>query len=409
MSAPVVAFADQQPQNGQTQQSQPRGRPQNRTPRPAAPNNPNVSWFTGITQHGKNPLTFPDGQGVPLNANSGPATNIGYWRRQDRKFNTGNGSKALHPRWYFYYLGTGPEAALPFKAVKDGIVWVHETGAISQPSTFGTRNAANSAAITTQFAPGTQLPKGCYVEGTRGANSRSQSRSSTPARNASQSRSRNQSRAASPAVSTSVTDPVMLLLTQLTDRIGQLEGKGGTQQQTPRVSKKSAADAKNRMRHKRNPDKQHKVTAIFGARGSDPLKGNFGDAELLKNGVNDPRWPQIAEMFPSTAAVAFGSQVQKVTEDDGSVWLKYSGAIKLDPNHPSYQHWLKLLDTNIDAYKAFPQKQKKGKPGKASEAEDVRVIEISKPQRGKRSKSAAPKPSDDVIVEAEDFLNETSA
>lgn len=132
-NAPRITFGGPSDSTGSNQNGERSGaRSKQRRPQ-GLPNN-TASWFTALTQHGKEDLKFPRGQGVPINTNSSPDDQIGYYRRATRRIRGGDGKmKDLSPRWYFYYLGTGPEAGLPYGANKDGIIWVATEGALNTP------------------------------------------------------------------------------------------------------------------------------------------------------------------------------------------------------------------------------------------------------------------------------------
>lgn len=151
-NGPRITFGGPSDSTGSNQNGERSGaRSKQRRPQ-GLPNN-TASWFTALTQHGKEDLKFPRGQGVPINTNSSPDDQIGYYRRATRRIRGGDGKmKDLSPRWYFYYLGTGPEAGLPYGANKDGIIWVATEGALNTPKDhIGTRNPANNAAIVLQL------------------------------------------------------------------------------------------------------------------------------------------------------------------------------------------------------------------------------------------------------------------
>lgn len=360
-----IRFADESSQQQQSQQNnndheRQGARPKSRKPR--APPQNNVSWFTPLTQHGKEELVFQGGQGVPRNSNIDPQHEVGYWRRNIRKVNAGGKPKTLDPRWYFYYLGTGPEAGLKFMQPREGIVWVATNNALNVPvPNIGTRNPANDEAVPTTFAPGTKLPKGFYVEGSRNASTVSSANSS---RSNSRSRSGSQSRGSSPrrrADSTGSSDGVLaaLLLTKLEALEEKVNGKSGPKQPQV-VTKKSAKETAAKPRQKRVAHKGYNVNAAFGRRGAGPYQGNFGNQEFNKLGTDYPRWPQLAQLAP-TASAFFGQSKLSVQKNDDGTWLAYHGFIKLDENDANFPVWISELSSNINAYKDFPVKEKKPK------------------------------------------------
>nr|UVC37406.1 nucleocapsid phosphoprotein [Severe acute respiratory syndrome coronavirus 2]UVH19102.1 nucleocapsid phosphoprotein [Severe acute respiratory syndrome coronavirus 2]UWH84478.1 nucleocapsid phosphoprotein [Severe acute respiratory syndrome coronavirus 2]UWJ32638.1 nucleocapsid phosphoprotein [Severe acute respiratory syndrome coronavirus 2]UXM29809.1 nucleocapsid phosphoprotein [Severe acute respiratory syndrome coronavirus 2] len=355
------------------------------------PNN-TASWFTALTQHGKEDLKFPRGQGVPINTNSSPDDQIGYYRRATRRIRGGDGKmKDLSPRWYFYYLGTGPEAGLPYGANKDGIIWVATDGALNTPKDhIGTRNPANNAAIVLQLPQGTTLPKGFYAEGSRGG-SQASSRSSSRSRNSSRNSTPGSSKRTSPArMAGNGGDAALALL--LLDRLNQLESKmsgKGQQQQGQTVTKKSAAEASKKPRQKRTATKAYNVTQAFGRRGPEQTQGNFGDQELIRQGTDYKHWPQIAQFAPSASAFFGMSRIGMEVTPSGT-WLTYTGAIKLDDKDPNFKDQVILLNKHIDAYKTFPPTEpKKDKKKKADETQAL-------PQRQKKQQTVTLLPAADL-------------
>lgn len=350
-NAPRITFGGPSDSTGSNQNGERSGaRSKQRRPQ-GLPNN-TASWFTALTQHGKEDLKFPRGQGVPINTNSSPDDQIGYYRRATRRIRGGDGKmKDLSPRWYFYYLGTGPEAGLPYGANKDGIIWVATEGALNTPKDhIGTRNPANNAAIVLQLPQGT-----------------------SPARMAGNGG-----------------DAALALL--LLDRLNQLESKisgKGQQQQGQTVTKKSAAEASKKPRQKRTATKAYNVTQAFGRRGPEQTQGNFGDQELIRQGTDYKHWPQIAQFAPSASAFFGMSRIGMEVTPSGT-WLTYTGAIKLDDKDPNFKDQVILLNKHIDAYKTFPPTEpKKDKKKKTDETQAL-------PQRQKKQQTVTLLPAADL-------------
>nr|QRX05249.1 nucleocapsid phosphoprotein [Severe acute respiratory syndrome coronavirus 2] len=390
-NAPRITFGGPSDSTGSNQNGERSGaRSKQRRPQ-GLPNN-TASWFTALTQHGKEDLKFSRGQGVPINTNSSPDDQIGYYRRATRRIRGGDGKmKDLSPRWYFYYLGTGPEAGLPYGANKDGIIWVATEGALNTPKDhIGTRNPSNNAAIVLQLPQGTTLPKGFYAEGSRGG-SQASSRSSSRSRNSSRNSTLGSSRGTSPArMAGNGGDAALALL--LLDRLNQLESKmsgKGQQQQGQTVTKKSAAEASKKPRQKRTATKAYNVTQAFGRRGPEQTQGNFGDQELIRQGTDYKHWPQIAQFAPSASAFFGMSRIGMEVTPSGT-WLTYTGAIKLDDKDPNFKDQVILLNKHIDAYKTFlPTEPKKDKKKKADETQAL-------PQRQKKQQTVTLLPAADL-------------
>nr|WBV74337.1 nucleocapsid protein [Bat coronavirus BtSY1] len=378
-STPKVTF--KQESDGSDSESERRvsTRPKNKgssfkpeKPKAAPPQN--VSWFAPLVQTGKNDLRFPRGQGVPISQGVDPIYNHGYWLRTQRSFQKGGKLVQANARWYFYYTGTGRYGDMRYGTKNPDLIWVGEEGAnVNRVGDMGTRNPNNDGAIPVQLHDG--IPKGFYAEG---RNSRSNSRSSS--RNSSRASSLGNSRAgsrnASPGRNTpnvaSNTEPWMAYLVQ---KLEALETKVNGPKETKKpvqVTKNEAAANAKKLRHKRTPHKGSGVTPNYGRRGPGDLEGNFGDLNMLKLGVDDPRFPAAAQMAPNVASFLFMSHFS-VRDENDALWLHYKGAIKLPKDDPNYDQWTKILGENLNAYKDFPPVEPKKDKKKKEETSSATV------------------------------------
>lgn len=322
---------------------------------------PFYSWFSGITQFQKGKeFQFSNGQGVPIAPGIPASEAKGYWYRHNRRaFRTADGQqKQLLPRWYFYYLGTGPHADANYGETIDGVVWVASQQAdTSTPSDISDRDPSSHEAIPTRFSPGTVLPQGYYIEGSgRSApNSRSGSRASSRASSVgSRSRGTSGTRTPTSGVTPDMADQIAsLVLAKL--------GKDATkpQQVTKQTAKEVRQKILNKPRQKRSPNKQCTVQQCFGKRGPNQ---NFGGPEMLKLGTSDPQFPILAELAPTAGAFFFGSKLElaKVQNLSGGsdepqkdvYELRYSGAIRFDSTLSGFETIMKVLNENLNAYQS---------------------------------------------------------
>nr|WCC62374.1 nucleocapsid phosphoprotein [Bat Coronavirus MrGD19] len=331
---------------------------------------------------------------------------IGYWNEQIR-WRMRRGERVdLPSNWHFYYLGTGPHSEVPFKKRTEGVYWVALAGAKTEPTNLGERKPSMKP-LEPEFKSG--LPNNVeVVEPTTPQNSRAnsrsrsrgpQSRNSSNSRNDSQSRNnnkkdqgrnqsnRNQSKGRNQSsnrnqsndrdTGSSKDDLIAAVKDALLSLgIGQNSDKPKQQQKqqikssnksgknTPksksRSNSASRTDQKDKPEWRRTPIGDDTVEVCFGSRGG---FRNFGDSEMLQNGVHASGYAQIAGLVPSTAALLFGGNVfVKELADDVEITYTYKMTVpKDDPN-------LALFLAQVDAYKngsAKPQRVKKQRRSKS--------------------------------------------
>nr|WCC62781.1 nucleocapsid phosphoprotein [Bat Coronavirus RaGD20] len=285
---------------------------------------------------GKNFWNVMPRNGVPTGKGN-PDQQIGYWVEQKR-WRMQKGQRKDQPsNWHYYYLGTGPHADAPFRKRIQGVHWVAVDGAKTNPTGLGVRNR-NKEPATPQF--GFQLPADLtVVEATSRSASRSQSRS----RNQSQSRSGVQTpRAQQPSQSVDIVAAVKQALADLGIASSQSRPQSGKNTPKPRSRAVSPAPAPKPARKqmdkpewKRVPNSEEDVRKCFGPRS---VSRNFGDSDLVQHGVEAKHFPTIAELLPTQAALAFGSEI--TTKESGEfVEVTYHYVMKVpktDKNLPRF-------------------------------------------------------------------------
>nr|ACN78943.1 nucleoprotein [Bat coronavirus Hipposideros/GhanaBoo/344/2008] len=288
---------------------------------------------------------------------------IGYWNVQKR-FRTRKGQRVdLSPKLHFYYLGTGPHQDAKFRDRREGVIWVAIDGAKTEPTGYGVRRK-NADPEEPRFNQ--NLPNGVSVveePDSRGP-SRSQSRSQSRGRGASKPQSRNTSTERSQGsnqedILKAVAAALKSLGFEKPQEKDQKTGRKATpkpsrsqspvanqsRSKSPARSASSDKEQKHEMqkpRWKRQPnsDKTSNVTQCFGPR---DFEHNFGNLEVLANGVKAKGYPQFAELVPSTAAMLFDSHIDTKEEGD-SVVLTYTTRVKVPKDHPNLGKFLEQLN-----------------------------------------------------------------
>nr|WCC61897.1 nucleocapsid phosphoprotein [Bat Coronavirus RfLN20] len=283
---------------------------------------------------------------------------IGYWNEQPRYRMVRGTRKDLPSKWHFYYLGTGPHAEAKFRTRIEGVYWVAVQGSKTDPTGLGTRKR-NADLVNPEFA--TQLPAVIEIQEntvSRG-NSRSQSfnRDRSQSGNRSQndqkqgnqnqkSRSNSQSRKGNQNSNDSAVDIVAVVkqalkelgVTNQSNKKGKNSGTTTPKEQRSKSPARSPTVQKKQLERpswKRVPNSTEDVTKCFGVRDT---HRNFGDADLVRNGIDAKHYPQLAELVPTPAAVLFGGEV--VTKEVGSdVEITYIYKMKVpktDKNLPAF-------------------------------------------------------------------------
>nr|WET18149.1 nucleocapsid protein [Canine coronavirus] len=291
---------------------------------------------------------------------------IGYWNRQIRYRIVRGQRKDLPERWFFYYLGTGPHADAKYKQKLDGVVWVAKDGAMTKPTTLGTRGANNeSKALKFDV----KVPSEFQLEVNRSRdNSRSRSQSRSQSRNRSQSRGRQQS---NNKKDDNVEQAVLAALKKLgVDTEKQQRSHSKSKERSSSKTRDTTPKNENKHTWKRTAGKGD-VTKFYGARSS---SANFGDSDLVANGNSAKHYPQLAECVPSVSSILFGSH-WTAKEDGDQIEVTFVHKYHLPKDDPKTGQFLE----QINAY--------------------TRPSEVAKEQRQKKSRSKSAEKKQDELPE----------
>lgn len=329
-----------------------------------------LSFYSPILSTGNVPFwkLMPQ-NGVP-NGKGGKNQQIGYWNEQQR-WRTRKGLKEMLPsKWHFYYLGTGPHSEEPFRKRTQGVFWVAKEGAKTEPTGLGSRKKSEPL-LTPKFS--FKLPDGLEVSEPT-SNPASRSSSQAPSRQQSksrdptptkQSKSRDQSQTRKGQSKQKQSQPQDDLVAAVRAALmgmgispkspggGGAKSKKKSAPSTPRERSKSPGkssrqpDSKrqvDRPRWKRVPNKLEDVTTCFGRRDT---SRNFGDGDLIREGIDAKYYPQLAELVPGTAALLFDSEIS--TKEAGEdVIITYHYRMKVPKSDKNLSRFLQQVSAYAD-------------------------------------------------------------
>nr|URD31318.1 nucleocapsid protein [Megaderma bat coronavirus]URD31325.1 nucleocapsid protein [Megaderma bat coronavirus] len=331
---------------------------------------------------------------------------IGYWNEQQRWRMIRGQRKTLPSKWHFYYLGTGPQADAKFRQRVNGVYWVAVQGSKTESTGLPTRKR-NADLKVPQFA--VQLPSNIQIledSGSRAAsrsqsnnrersqsNNRSSSRGPNQGQNQNQTpkqqRSRNQSQNRGQSQKQDPVD-IVAAVKQALQELGvtpkNQQGNNGKQKKkstsgsnTPRAKSPARSPQSQRKQlerpvWKRVPTSDEDVTACFGPRDA---ARNFGDAALVRNGVDAKHYPQIAELVPSTAALLFGGEVTtREVGDEVEITYHYKMKVrKDDKNLPAFLQQVSAYATPSQAQSIPSQLNPQASTFQPAQSE-VEVVEM---------------------------------
>nr|QBG64652.1 nucleocapsid [Alphacoronavirus UKMa1] len=339
-----VSWADQTDSASRRQRSRSRGRSQNRT-NASIP----LSWFTGIVDESDAGFTsLMPNNGVPTGAGSA-SQQVGYWYRAPTVYQMRRGKRVPLPTtWYFYFLGTGPQANSSYGTALDGVFWVKtKNGQIDAKSsrTLGVRETGTEP----KRANIPNLPQGLRVLLPQGSRPQSRSQSMTRSQNNSRASSATRGGGSRSASVDRTKEDLKAVVTQLLSEMGVSKNSGSSQNSQKKKKTGSQAptphpDQDSKPLWKRKPNRSENVTKIFGAR-SDAK--NFGDSEMLRLGVDDPRFKAVSYYCPGASASLFNSAVSISDGSNGMKRITFHTTIEVDPTRPGFE----LFMSQIDAFK----------------------------------------------------------